>query len=443
MCSIRKFFTSVSASTTMIFALSLPVIIMSTGLAVDLAVAYNVKTRLGNAIDKTALAAATLRGNDDEIREGATQFFNKNFESEQFGEALNLEIDIGNQTIAVSAGAQVRANFMSLFGREYIRVDYSAEVMKAIWNDIEISLVLDLSGSMSGSRIAALRDSAKVLVDMIVPDVPRGDRYAKIAIAPYSMGVNVGAYANAVRGTISSGTCTSPGCQYYRFTNASGGTKTHQISTCVSERIGAHAYTDAPPSTAFVGRNYASSLNPCLPNTILPLSENKAQLNAHIEAFVATGSTAAHVGMAWGWYLLAPNFGYLWPEASRPADYDAEHLHKIVILMTDGEFNSPYCNGVISRDATSGSGGAAERINCNAHNGSSYAQAARLCTEIKDKGITVYTIGFDIGAFPAAINVMRDCATAPSYFYEAADTDDLRQAFRDIAREISSVYLSR
>ena len=199
---IRNFLTSVSASTTMIFALALPVIIMSTGLAVDLAVAYNVKTRLGSAIDKTALAAATLRGNDDEIRESAMQFFDRNFESEQFGEALNLDIDIGNQTITVSAGAQVRANFMSLFGREYIRVDYSAEVMKAIWNDIEISMVLDLSGSMSGSRITALRDSAKLLVDMIVPDVPRGDRYAKIAIAPYSMGVNVGAYANAVRGTV-------------------------------------------------------------------------------------------------------------------------------------------------------------------------------------------------------------------------------------------------
>ena len=63
--------------------------------------------------------------------------------------------------------------------------------------------------------------------------------------------------------------------------------------------------------------------------------------------------------------------------------------------MTDGDFNTPYCTGVISKDATTGSGAAGDHIDCNATNGNSFYQAEELCTAMKAKGITVYTVGFD------------------------------------------------
>ena len=47
-------------------------------------------------------------------------------------------------------------------------------------------------------------------------------------------------------------------------------------------------------------------------------------------------------------------------------------LRKMVILMTDGEFNTAYCNGVISKDSTSGN--ASDRINCVAPNGNSFSR---------------------------------------------------------------------
>ncbi len=49
--------------------------------------------------------------------------------------------------------------------------------------------------------------------------------------------------------------------------------------------------------------------------------------------------------------MISPNFSYLWPTASQPAAYGTPKLFKIVILMTDGEFNTSYCNGVISQDS--------------------------------------------------------------------------------------------
>src|SRR5262249_49808535 len=149
--------------------------------------------------------------------------------------------------------------------------------------------------------------------------------------------------------------------------------------TCVSERTGPQAFTDAAPSAiALVGANYPAPSNPCPPNTILPLTNNKTLLKGQIDLLQAAGSTAGHLGVAWGWYLLSPNWGYLWPAESQPAPYsgladlDARGLpllRKIVILMTDGEFNTAYCNGVISQNSGSGSGSASDHIKCDATDG--------------------------------------------------------------------------
>ena len=59
-----------------------------------------------------------------------------------------------------------------------------------------------------------------------------------------------------MRGPISLG-CLLLGCDRFRFQNFSGVFKTYNVSTCVSERTGPQAYTDAAPSLiALVGPNY-------------------------------------------------------------------------------------------------------------------------------------------------------------------------------------------
>jgi hypothetical protein len=235
------------------------------------------------------------------------------------------------------------------------------------------------------------------------------------------------------------------------FTNALGALKTHQLSDCVSERTGAEVYTDAAPSTAYVGRNYPPTGNPCPSDTILPLSSDKDLLKGRINALQASGSTAGQIGTAWGWYMLSPNFGYLWPAASRPAPYsdlatlDAwgrPVLQKIVVLMTDGEFNTSYCNGVISRDSPSGSGSAADHINCDAPNGNPISQTLSLCGNMKGAGVTVYTVGFGLSE-PSAINLMSSCATDSTHAYLATSGAELRGAFRDIASRIVSLKLTQ
>ncbi|MDP2268826.1 MAG: ubiquitin-activating E1 FCCH domain-containing protein, partial [Deltaproteobacteria bacterium] len=255
-----------------------------------------------------------------------------------------------------------------------------------------------------------------------------------------SVGPNYGAYTNG--GTAY---CTTLGCEFYRFLNkSSNAQRVHQISTCVTERTGAHALTDVAPSTAPIGYNYPSTSNPCTAVVeMMPLTSNKAALKAKIQSLAAGGSTAGHLGAAWGWYSLSPNFGYMFPTQSRPGAYGKVSLFKIAVLMTDGEYNSAYCNGVIAGDSTSGSGSTNDQINCNAQNGHAFNQALQYCAAMKQQGITIYTIGFEVVNDVRATQLVNECATSASHVYMASGAEQLRQVFQQIALAINEVRLTR
>lgn len=239
--------------------------------------------------------------------------------------------------------------------------------------------------------------------------------------------------------------CTSQGCEWYRFTTGTGAVKVFQVSTCVSERAGAQAFTDAGPSTVLLGRNYPASNNPCVGQAIKPLSTDKAALKAQIDTFTAAGSTAGHIGAAWAWYMVSPNFASLWPAASQPAAYGTDHLYKVVVLMTDGAFNTFYCNDVISHQSTSGSGNLSEHTSCDAPNGTAFVQAQALCDGMKASGkdIIVYTVGFNVTADTAAQQIMNYCATDAEHAYFPSTGSELKTAFQLIAQEISQLRLSQ
>ena len=257
-------------------------------------------------------------------------------------------------------------------------------------------------------------------------------------------------YGNYTSGGLAD--CYRYGCQYYYFTNQDGGANLHVVSTCVTERVGANQYTDAAPTTTYVGKNYPSTSNPCISSEIVPLSDNKTTLHNSINALKAGGSTAGQIGLAWAWYMVSPNFSYLWPTASRPAAYGTRNLLKVVILMTDGEFNTSYYNGVISKDSLNGSGANNTHINHDASNGGAYTQATAQCAAMKKGGdgvsgtnddIVVYTVGFDIADQQNAKTLMSGCATDSTHAYLANTGTDLKEAFKKIGENITSLRLSQ
>jgi len=252
---------------------------------------------------------------------------------------------------------------------------------------------------------------------------------------------STGGYSNYSSG--GNAWCVVAGCTYYRYTSVNGSTRVSQITNCVTERVGGQAYTDAAPTTSYVGRHYPPSASNCNADSLIqPLTANKTELHADINSLDTGGSTAGQIGIAWGWYLLAPNFAYLWPDAENtPAAYNADHLIKVAVIMTDGEFNTMHCNAVPSADSDSAAGSSSQRINCNATNGNAFSQSEDLCDAMRDAGITIYTVGFDLGGVAAAEDVLESCATSGVVLL-ADDGAELTAAFENIAQSISDLRLS-
>ena len=431
---------------------------------------------------------------------------------------LNFNLTAANASFKAGTGnhilgtatATVKPIIANLWTKSDFTVTAASDVVRSSKN-LEVAVVLDITGSMSGTRITDL-------VDIVVKD-DQAPFYSKVAIVPYSVGVNVGGYADAVRGavpvraisgvskanaavisstshgfivgdkvtisgvsgptmlngntygvtavsansfTINANTSNAPKyvsggvatCDTSANPGCAGNTsETRALSTCVTERTGTYAYTDIAPSIALVGRNYpttdkdkSTQPNPCPTASITPLSSDRTTLKGQINALSIGGSTAGQVGFAWGWYMVSPNFGYLWPSTTqRPAPYNTKDLVKVVVLMTDGAFNTPYCKGVIAKDAGSGSGLTDDHINCAATNGDAFTQTRKLCEAMKDPALklTIFTVGFDVGNDANAVNMLKFCASDAQHVYFPATGSELKTAFKSIAQEISALRIAK
>lgn len=235
--------------------------------------------------------------------------------------------------------------------------------------------------------------------------------------------------------------CAQQGCTWFAFENMNGDLQTNLISSCVTERTGTNRYTDVSASSSKVARHYTSD-GTCLGDAIVPLSSDRTLLKNRISAFTAVGGTAGQIGIGWGWYMLSPNFNAIWPSGSASV-YNSAQTLKATVIMTDGEFNTPYCSGVISRDAGTGSGSNTYKIDCAPDNADPYVQSRALCDAMKAQGVVVYTVGLGISSTGQAADLLRYCATGGSYFHMADNANDLAGAFAAIGRDITQLRISR
>lgn len=531
----RRFAMSRRGNVAMIFAVAMPVLVMVTMGGVDISRAATVKASLQDALDAAALAAARSSATtSEEINAIGNRVLNANMQRFPDATLQNATFTLdASQTVVASATVNVKTLVAGIVlpstGRlfnDYIPVGSTSEVTRSAKN-LEVAMVLDVTGSMDGDDIASLKTAAEGMIDAVVKD-QQTPYTSRVAIVPYSMGVNLGAAAVNARGATTGGkavssasksctsswsgtTCTvtltanghgfavgdyfvldsapsgstslntpqnssyrvterttntlkftlnrnpstsvtggqlhcvTAGCTYFRFSNMDGGTSVQKISTCVTERTGGQAYTDASPTTYPVGRNYPmwGSDNACVSTEIMPLSSSRADLKSRISGLSAVGSTAGHIGTAWGWYALSPSFNGLWTASAAANAYNTAETVKVVVLMTDGDFNTPYSNGVIAGDALNGSGANANKIAQYATNGASASQASQLCTAMKAKGITVYTVAFSVAANSAAATLLNGCASNADKAFVASSGTQLVAAFQAIGRDITQLRISR
>ena len=456
------------------------------GAAVDFENASNTHTELQSSVDSAALYAASLTDTtNDALTTKSKPYFNANFNSSAApgtASAATYAVTSVGDSITATASIPVNNAFMKLAGLPTTTVSATSVVKKAGIN-LEVSLVLDNTGSMGSinaqtgnSAIYDLKIAAAKFVDQVMPTT-QGQFYTKIAAIPYNSSVNLGTSALAIqaRGATLSGTSTTPGYNNYTFKSNLLDSKdkygnwrnctnhdslgycltTAAITNCVTERTGTAAYTDASVGTYPVGRKYVvtnSSFNPCTVTPMVPLSTDAATLKSTIGAMSSGNWTAGQTGLAWGWYALSPSIG-VFTGAAAPAGYDkltttdlTQKVRKVMILMTDAEYNTAYVNGVVSKDTnytSYGSGNDDEVAFASPTNGDVYNQAASMCSSIKASGVEVYVITFQLDkSLSWRVGLVNNCATDSSHIIDA-DSTSLDAAFGKIANQILAMRIAQ
>ena len=458
------------------FALMLLPIMMFTGFAVDYGRIITVRMRTQNKIDAAALAgaratqSATSSSATTVAQTTAQAFFNATPVPFALSTAVSAVATDGKQTTFTwTATSWIRTPFLSTAALVYnkaaasdapaacsgswwacqkVNVSASASLSNSGRNtgySIETAFMLDITGSMAGQKIADLKAAASSAIDILVWD-DQSTMTSRVAIVPFALDVrlpNAAAYQAATGRSPATATKSVYG---YTF-----GTRATEY--CVVERTGNNKYTDAKPASnsfsmaEWMYTGYGTYCDVTIAAPVQPLTSNTSTLHAIIDGLQASGGTAGHIGTAWAWYVLSPNWNALWSSANAAGAYDVAYnintkvgtaanmkLRKIAVLMTDGDYNTQYSSAGVDTGY----------FGDNPANDTSNNQAAQLCAGMKASGIEVYTVGFSEGGglSTAAKSLLGNCATDSSHFYDATSGDSLMNAFRDIALKIASLRLS-
>ena len=165
----------------MIFGLSLPVLILMTVGGVDIHRASTVRVNLQDALDAAALAAARSPYTADaDIQRVGLAALQANLAAYPNVTLLTSDTTFTlntNKVVIANARANVKtlvANiFLPPYGQfmdDYLPVGAHSEVNRSAKN-LEVALVLDVTGSMDGQRLTDLKAAAKSLIDIVVQDI--------------------------------------------------------------------------------------------------------------------------------------------------------------------------------------------------------------------------------------------------------------------------------
>lgn len=455
---LKQFAGERDGGVAVLFGLSLVGLSLAAGLALDYARAFSVESALRSDLDAAVLGAASNMSDPGAVQAAASAYFDENWKLKHGVSNVSLTVvKTADNKLTGTATATVPTTLMRLGGFNTIDLRAVSEVEVAGGN-VELSLVLDTTGSMAGSKLDGLKLAAKSLIETAY-EAPDADEHVKIGIVPFGQYVNVGMenrsapwmsvppdadIAQHYCGNVSGPILTTTNCRTETVHTYQDGQPYSYDQQVCDHTYGPPTYqcSDWTDHIAWYGcagsranpldtldENYATPV-PGLMNTgcgspIQKLTNDQTLLNDKIDALVASGDTYIPTGLMWGWTLLS-HIAPFDDALDYGARVDGKKVKKVMVLMTDG-FNtlSPlYPN----------------------HNGGDTALAnnltAELCVNIKSKEIELYTVAFEVND-NSIKDILETCASSSSKFFDARDSSELVAVFRNIAKDFTPLRLAR
>ena len=496
---LRKFGQKEDGSIIVLTLFLLVTMLILGGMGVDFMRFESRRTMLQNTADVAVLAAAEL-DQDKAPADVVVDYFAK----AGFGGTIVGTPDVLNtgdyRSVGVEARLEMNTFFLKFAGIKTLSAPARATAVEGV-ADIEVSLVVDISGSMrdpviprdgsasTQTKIEALRDAAKIFAATLLTPNQSPARYAdkiSLSLVPYTDQVNAGPELFAAAGVSqvhNFSHCVNFSDSDFNTLALPDGSSLSQSQHFQSNPAWDHSINDFDQWT---GYGYSMSVvdSPNCPQQnferIIPLSQNYTQLETAIDQLEPRGSTSIFLGTKWGAALLDPSMrdevtalsgtggsidGVF---AGRPANYPIEGVasatQKVMVVMTDGK--NDYSNKVIASAYDT----AAKRqyfanynyryayyndqffgiLGYQNRGAFGWYQEAynpakgdilfdNLCEIAKTAGIIVYTVAVE--AATAGQQALAKCASSPAHYFDVSG-DEMASVFESIAKQITELRLS-
>lgn len=477
--------------------LLIPMLIIG-GMAVDFMRFEARRAALQGVTDRAVLAAANLRQSQD-AKSVVIDYFTKNGMADQLiGEPIVIP-GYKRREVQANSRISVETFFLNLIGMDTLATTATSNAVQGV-GAVEVSLVLDLSGSMytvikntnpKVRRIEKLRSAATNFVTALLK--PEYANRISVSLVPYSEQVNIGP-------------------ELFKRLNTN---KTHDFSYCLEMpdagftktafdlgrtydqtqniQTNAHGFgvSDSNSGPYLRDANDPSLDQPVCPKEsyeqIVPVSQNLTELTTNIGKFEPRAGTSIFLGLKWGITLLDPSFDTIIGDlpasmiddafSDRPAPYEPDKTKgetlrslKYLVLMTDGyndrswRIKPEFYDDPSERNYWAHNTWNYAVTNSNSPLGAPYygigtydyleqwftvAQGngymESMCNAAKDAGIIIYAISMsgddDSADAVTGRTQMSNCATTPNHFF-ATSGQELDEIFERIAKQITDLRLT-
>ncbi len=409
----KPFWSRQDGNVAILTALTILIMFVLAGGAVDIIRMTTLRAELQEATDSAVLAAASL-ANAREPETVARDYFDNNFDETRYGLAtvdfnpVATANSLERKAVRATARAEMPTVFLGIldiingtpgrFGKLAIEVSSEATESEQF---LEVALVVDISGSMSGPKIATLRSASETFIDRIFDDSEAGQ--TSFSLIPFSANVNIDPLFADFADTSALTVPVAKPCLLYEDEDF--------------DRF------DIPERSA-VDQAGTGEIDQCAPTAAIFNTDNRIDLVNTANSLSAGGRTDGHIGLMWGLKALSPDLrgrlGGTYPD--RPLALNDKTV-KVLVVMSDGDLNPADVPDAVT-----------------AFNNAT-ATFEEMCDDARNDDILVFTIGFQIAPGSAADSLLSACATSVSQYY-FVETADLNAAFNSIAISIQKLRIT-
>ena len=303
------------------------------------------RAKLQSTLDRAVLAAADMDQTLDPESVVNDYFAKSGLAGSVTG--VTVTEGLGYRSVNATARKSIETQLIHMLGVDTMSAPAAGTAEERV-DAVEISLVLDISGSMAfNGRMTNLENAGLEFIDAIFDN--SAEDKVSMSIIPYNGQVNIGPDL----------------IDKYNITNRHNNTFCVDLPPSVytsaalsrtlpmPQHVFADTFNPSNTNNSYSTHNMAPSAGNrwCDPNPVNRVtvhSNNVTALRTQIEGLTPVGATSIDAGMRWGAALLDPSARsvvtelvsegvVIGPFNGRPLNYNDPEVLKVLVLMTDGE----------------------------------------------------------------------------------------------------------